>query len=174
MPQHLIIMTTPEPNDNPAATRRITLWPHRSLSPRAFGIMMMVLGGMMLSMGLVFFLIGAWPVIGFMGLEIGVLWLAFKLNYKAAQRRENLSATSKTFRIERVSPDGDTTVDELPSPWLKARLDPKTPPEDNLRVQQKLIVSSHGKQAEVGSFLHASEKQDLLPEIEDMLKRAQR
>ncbi|MCE2516452.1 MAG: DUF2244 domain-containing protein [Alphaproteobacteria bacterium] len=167
-------MTTAEPDHNSRETPRLTLWPHRSLSPRAFKIMMMVLGGMMLSMGLVFFLIGAWPVIGFMGLEIAVLWMAFKLNYKAAKRRENLSATSTTFRIERVSPEGQTEVDELPSPWLKARLEPNTPPEDNLRVQQKLIVSSHGKQAEVGSFLHASEKQDLLPEIEDMLKRVQR
>ena len=136
--------------------------------------MMVVLGGMMLSMGLVFFFIGAWPVIGFMGLEIGVLYLAFKLNYKAAQRREKLLATADVFRIERTSPDGDTTIDELPSPWLKARLDPTEPPKENQRIQQKLVVTSHGKSAEIGAFLHQSEKQDLLPEVNAMLEKAQR
>lgn len=159
---------------NRLTPNRLTIWPYRSLSPRGFKIMMLVLGGLMLSMGLVFFLIGAWPVIGFMGLEILVLWLAFKLNYKAAQRREHLMATEKTFRIERVSPEGEKDIDELPSPWLKAQLDPKQPPQDNQRVQQKLIVSSHGKSAEIGSFLHASEKEELLPEIDKMLKRVQR
>lgn len=135
--------------------------------------MMVVLSGMMLSMGLVFFFIGAWPVIGFMGLEIGVLYLAFKLNYKAAKRREKLLATADVFRIERTSPDGDTIIDEVPSPWLKAQLDPSEPPKENQRVQQKLVVTSHGKSTEIGAFLHLSEKQELLPEVNAMLEKAQ-
>ncbi len=156
------------------SSSRLVIWPYRSLSPKGFKIIMIILGGMMLSMGLVFFLIGAWPVIGFMGLELGVLYLAFKLNFKAAQRQEQIRADKKTFRIERTSPDGDVNIDELPSPWLKARLDPAQDLEESDRRQQKIIVSTHGKSAEIGAFLHPAEKKALLPEINKMIDRAQK
>lgn len=156
-----------------SSSSRLVIWPYRSLSPKGFKIVMIVVGGMMLSMGLVFFLIGAWPVIGFMGLELLVLWLAFKLNFKAARRQEKILADRESFRIERTSPDGDIDIDELPSGWLKARLDPSEQPDDSDRRQQKIIVSTHGKSAEIGSFLHPAEKRALLPEINRMIDRAQ-
>ena len=156
-----------------SSSSRLVIWPYRSLSPKGAKIVMLVVGGMMLSMGLVFFLIGAWPVIGFMGLELLVLWLAFKLNFKAARRQEKILADKKRFRIERTSPDGDVNVDELPAGWLKAKLDPTEPPKENERHQQKIIVSTHGQSAEIGSFLHPAEKKALLPEINKMIDRAQ-
>ena len=156
--------------------QRLELWPHRSLSPKGFKIFMMVLAGLMLTMGLGFFLVGAWPVIGFMGAEIAVLYIVFKLNYRAARQREHLMATKKTFRIERISVDGEKTVDELPIPWLQAKLVPDVKPDDDLesRTTPKLIVSSHGKSTEIGAFLHVAEKRELLPEVDAMLKDAQR
>ncbi len=159
--------------DPDTSASRLVIWPYRSLSPKGFKIIMLIIGGMMLSMGLVFFLIGAWPVIGFMGLELLVLYAAFKLNYKAARRQEKLLADKQTFRIERTSPDGDINIDELPSPWLKARLDPSQDPAESDRRQQKIIVSTHGKSAEIGAFLHPAEKKALLPEINKMIDRAQ-
>ena len=135
---------------------------------------MIILAMLMFTMGLGFFLAGAWPVIGFMGLELLVVWGAFKLNYRAAQRQEKLMADKKTFRIERISPNGEVDVDELPSPWLKAKLDPSEKLDEHDRRQQKIIVSSHGKSAEVGSFLHPAEKKALLPEINKMLDDVQK
>lgn len=174
-------MTIETPQTNPddgmsPPRRRLELWPHRSLSPRGFKIFMLVLGGLMLTMGLGFFLVGAWPVIGFMGAEIGVLYVVFKMNYRAARQREHLMASKDSLRIERIAVDGGKTVDELPMPWLKAKLVPENAPEDDLRSrqQQKLIVSSHGKSTEIGAFLHAAEKRELLPEVDTMLKDAQR
>ena len=156
--------------------QRLELWPHRSLSPKGFKIFMMVLAGLMLTMGLGFFLVGAWPVIGFMGAEIAVLYIVFKLNYRAARQREHLMATKETFRIERISVDGEKTVAELPTPWLQAKLVPDVKPDDDLesRTTPKLIVSSHGKSTEIGAFLHVAEKRELLPEVDAMLKDAQR
>lgn len=153
---------------------RLELWPYRSLSPKGFKIFMLVLAGLMVTMGLGFFLAGAWPVIGFMGAEIGVLYFVFKMNYRSARQREHLSADEKTFRIERISPDGDTKVEELQTPWLKAKLIPQTNADDKPHEHQKLILSSHGKTTEIGSFLHAAEKKELLPEVDAMLKDAQK
>jgi len=160
--------------DPKTSSSRLVIWPYRSLSPKGFKIIMIVVVGMMLSISIGFFLMGAWPVIGFMGLELLVLWVAFKLNYKAARRQEKLLADPKTFRIERVSPDGEVDVEELPSPWLKARLDPSQEPEESDRRQQKIIISSHGKSAEIGAFLHPAEKKELLPEINKMLDQVQK
>ena len=70
---------------------RLTIWPHRSLSPKGFAIVIGVLAGLLFTIGLGFFLAGAWPVIGFLGLELLVVWGAFKLNYRAANVRETLS-----------------------------------------------------------------------------------
>ena len=156
------------------SSSRLVIWPYRSLSPKGFKIIMIIVAVTMFSMGLVFFLIGAWPVIGFMGLELLVLWGAFKLNFKAARRQEEILASKTSFRIERTSPDGDIDIDELPAGWLKAKLDPSGELEDSDRRQQKIIVSSHGKSAEVGAFLHPAEKKALLPEINKMIDRAQR
>ncbi|MDB2532086.1 DUF2244 domain-containing protein, partial [Alphaproteobacteria bacterium] len=40
---------------------RLTIWPHRSLSPKGFAIVIGVLAGLLFTIGLGFFLAGAWP-----------------------------------------------------------------------------------------------------------------
>ena len=118
-------------------------------------------------------MIDAWPVIGFMGLELMVLWGAFELNFNAARRQENILADKKSFSIERTPPNDDVDIDELPSRWLKAKIDPSGELEHNDRRQQKIIVLTHGKSAEIGSFLHPAEKWALLPEINRMIEHVQ-
>ena len=86
----------------------LTIWPYRSLPPRGFALVMIALGVLAFCIGLGFFLMGAWPVIGFLGLELLVVWVAFKMNYRAARRRQHLTATSRQLTIEDVSPAGDS------------------------------------------------------------------
>lgn len=180
---HVIIMEDDIKNQAPAKSGDagkpgpdhqdgLLLWPHRSLSPKGFRILMVVLGGLMFTIGLIFFLMGAWPVVGFLGLEILVVWVFFRLHYKSARQREKITADPATFRIERISPDGKSAIEELPSPWLRAELEP--PVSRNTGQPQRLVVKSHGRKAEIGPFLHASEKQELLPEINALLNKIQR
>ena len=82
------------PDPKPRWLEQMTIWPHRSLSPKGFGIVMGVLAGFLFLIGLGFFLAGAWPVIGFLGLELLVVWGAFKLNYRAARHRETIHTTT--------------------------------------------------------------------------------
>ena len=103
----------------------LTIWPHRSLSPRGFALVMAALGSLAFCIGLGFFLLGAWPVIGFLGLEILVVWGAFKLNYRAAKRRQHLTATTKKLKIENVSPEGDRETTEMPTAWVQIELTPR-------------------------------------------------
>ena len=164
-------MAMPPQHAGAGRRARISLWPHRSLPVRGFRLLMAALAGAMLLVGTVFFAAGAWPVIGFLGLEILVVWMAFRLNYRAAGRRERLEADRGVFRIERVSPGGKADVTELPLAWLRARLEKPDPARGGMG---RLVVSTRGREAEVGAFLHDSEKRELLPEINAMLDRARR
>ena len=62
------------------------LLPHRSLPPRGFHLMMLVLGLISLAVGIGFVSIGAWPVVGFFGLDVALVYVAFRLNYRSARQ----------------------------------------------------------------------------------------
>lgn len=150
----------------------LTIWPHRSLSPRGFILVMAALASLAFCIGLGFFLLGAWPVIGFLGLEVLVVWMAFKLNYRAARRRQHLTATTSKLKIENVSPEGARETTELPTAWVNVELTPREEPEMRSRHRQKVIVRSHGKTAEIGNFLHPAETPQLAREVRRMVDRA--
>jgi uncharacterized membrane protein len=150
----------------------MTIWPYRSLSPRGFALVMVALGALAFSIGLGFFLMGAWPVIGFLGLELLVVWLAFKMNYRAAKRRQHLTATSRQLTIENVSPAGDSQTTEVPTAWAQVELTPRDEPEMRARQHQKIIVRSHGRATEIGDFLHPAETPKLAREVTRMISRA--
>ena len=60
------------------------LLPHRSLPPHGFYVLMGLLGVTSIAVGIGFVAIGAWPICGFFGLDIALLYLAFRLNYRSA------------------------------------------------------------------------------------------
>ena len=158
----------------PRHQEKMTIWPYRSLSPRGFALVMAALATLAFTIGLGFFLMGAWPVIGFLGLELLVVWIAFKMNYRAAQRRQHLTATSRQLTIENVSPAGEREETSLPTAWVQVELTPKSEPEIRERGRQKVIVRSHGRTAEIGGFLHPDETPRLAKEVSRMVDRARR
>ena len=75
--------------DEPKSFRAV-LTPHRSLPAMGFLILMAVLVTLNLTAGITFYLLGAWPVVGFMGLDVALVWWAFRLNYASGKRRESI------------------------------------------------------------------------------------
>ena len=161
-----------QPDQNPRWLEKITIWPHRSLSPSGFAIVMGVLAGLLFLIGLGFFLAGAWPVIGFLGLELLVVWGAFKLNYRAARHRETIHTTTEELMVESQTPAGKQARKSFPIGWLRVSLTPSETPVMKSRDQQKIILSSHGEQAEIGKYLHPAEKAGLSRELGAMIDRA--
>ena len=160
------------PDPKPRWLEQMTIWPHRSLSPKGFGIVMGVLAGFLFLIGLGFFLAGAWPVIGFLGLELLVVWGAFKLNYRAARHRETIQTTTEELMVESQNPAGKRAQKSFPIGWLRVSLSPSETPVMKSRDQQKIILSSHGEQAEIGKYLHPAEKAGLSRELGAMIDRA--
>ena len=131
-----------------------------------------VLAALLFIIGLGFFLAGAWPVIGFLGLELLVVCGAFKLNYRAAKIRETIETTEETLTVEHKDQHGNAAVSKYPIGWLRVQLTPPVAPEPAARYRQRVILSSHGIETEIGAFLHPSEKTKLQREIDGMLSRS--
>ena len=55
-----------------------TITPHRSLGRKGFIIVMCAIGGISFIAGLVFLIAGAWPVMGFFGLDVLLVYWAFQ------------------------------------------------------------------------------------------------
>ena len=133
----------------------ITLWPYRSLSLRGFQIFIAVLASLMSVIGLGFYLLGAWPVIGFLGLEILVVWYAFKWNYRSGQLVETVAITPQQVDVTRTDWRGRTTTVRLSGAWIKAELEIKE------KKRERLYLRQHADKLEIGAFMPPSEKPSL-------------
>ena len=144
----------------------ITLWPHRSLSQRGFALLLALLGTLAIAISLGFFLIGAWPVIGFMGLELGVLYAAFRLNYRDAKASEQLVITKDGLDLIQISANGTQKRTHFASQWLTAELIERS------GRRKSLALSHHHNRHEIGAFLPPSEKKAVRDSINHALSAA--
>ena len=144
----------------------ITIWPHRSLSPRGFAILLGALSAIAFSAGTAFFIIGAWPVIGFLGLEFGVLYFAFKYNYRSAKAYEQLLIHKNGIDIIRICAKGTKEQTSLGSLWLRAEV-------QKLSGRRKILgLRLHSEFHEIGAFLPPAEKNHLKDVINQRIEDA--
>ena len=141
-----------------------TLKPQRSLGPRGFLILMIGIGGAGFLIGLSFFLAGAWPVAGFCGLEIMLVYLAFRWNFRDARRAERVRLTDEGFEVARLSPGGRVTRETLPAGWLRVRHEDS----GDRHGVTRLVLVSHGREIRIGAFLNREE----LGALAEALRRA--
>lgn len=141
--------------ENDAICFDAVLHPHASLTPRSFFLLMAFIGVISFCAGVAFVMVGAWPVFGFFAIDIVLVFLAFKLNFRDARRYETLQLTKTTLTVERVAPSGKRERWRFQPYWLQVDLDDDPAPDSALTLR------SHGRMVEIGSFLTAEEKIDL-------------
>ena len=83
---------------------RALLTPHRSLGPTGFLVLMAALAGISFVTGLVFYLAGAWPVMGFFGLDVALVYLAFRLNYRSGAALRDGRADPGAIDLDQGAP----------------------------------------------------------------------
>ena len=96
----------PEMPDLDAPLFEDTLSPHRSLGPRGFRVLMASTVVLSAIVTIPFFILRAWPIVGFMGLDLLALYVAFRVNFRAARAREHFRLTYFELLFERVGPRG--------------------------------------------------------------------
>src|SRR5438270_7670272 len=77
------------------------LTPHRSLGGAGFLVLMGVISVVSFIGGVVFYIVGAWPVGGFFGLDAVLIYWAFRVNYRAAQAYEGVTVTPSELRVRK-------------------------------------------------------------------------
>ena len=141
------------------------LAPHRSLPKSGFVAVMSVFGGISLVAGIAFVLQGAWPVMGFFGVDVALVYLAFRLSYRSARRRERIRLVSDALTVERLGARGERGSWRFQPFWLRVTL------EERADESNRLIISSHGRSLVLGSFLGAGERRSLAALLRDALAR---
>jgi uncharacterized membrane protein len=119
--------------------------------------------------GVAFLLMGAWPVLGFFGLDVLVIWWAFRVNFRRAAAVEEISVTPSELRVRRVSHRGHVVEWVLNPLWV--RLDQKTHAEFGI---ERLYLVSKGRRVSVGSFLGPDEKASFAKALLAALQAAKR
>jgi len=145
------------------------LTPHRSLNRTGFLVLMAFLSAVSFAAGAAFLLMGAWPVFGFFGLDVLVIWWAFRINFRRAAAVEEISVTPSELRVRRVSHRGHVVEWVLNPLWV--RLDQKTHAEFGI---ERLYLVSKGRRISIGSFLGADEKASLAKALMAALQSTKR
>src|SRR5580698_5867839 len=145
------------------------LTPHRSLNRTGFLVLMVFLSAVSFAAGLAFLLMGAWPVLGFFGLDVLVVYWAFRINFRDAKATEEITVTPSELRVRRVSHRGHVVEWVLNPLWVQ--LDQKTHAEFGI---EKLYLVSRGRRVSVASFLGADEKASFAKALIAALQAAKR
>lgn len=143
----------------------LTLRPHRSLSPRGFAVLIGLLCAISFLAGVVFLAVGAWPVIGFLGVDVLLVWVAFRVNYARGRAHERLTLHDDRLEIERVDHWGRRERRSLEPYWLTVELADRGASAPLVRLR------SHGRTTVVGGFLPVGERAELARLLEEALWR---
>lgn len=133
---------------------RALLIPHRSLGRTGFIVLMSVLGVVWLGTGFLFLSIGAWPVFGFFGLDLLAIYIAFRLNYRAARAREEVSVSRTALDIRKVAPSGRTEAHRFNPFWTKFRV----ARHEEIGITG-MAVEGEGRRVPIGSFLNPDDRE---------------
>ena len=91
---------------------------------------------------------GAWPVFGFFGLDVALIYAAFKLNYRSGRLYETVELTPETLTITRVHPSGKQESFDFNPYWVRVRLAEVPQGRTDLRL------ASHGREFSFAPLPH--------------------
>jgi uncharacterized membrane protein len=148
---------------NPSANRIWLARPNCSLSADESKTLLLAVAAVSGVISIAFTLIGAWPVIPFVGAELGVLWWALRRIEIHAGDFERITLEPGLLTVEsRLG--SHTERHEFQPYWT--RLECLTLPQPS---NHRLLICSQGTEIEVGSLLTEEQKMTLAKELKQEL-----
>jgi uncharacterized membrane protein len=160
-------MTTGSESPRPLLFRA-HLKPHRSLSRRAFRRVMVGVTLFSLAVSGVTFWAGAWPVFGFMGLDVALVYWALSISYRRGRVSEVLELDAQALTVERTDQHGHRRHWRLQPAWLRVEL------AEPILPQTPVVLRTHGETLPVGVFLHPEQRREIAAQLRDALDRWRR
>ncbi|MBU2136180.1 MAG: DUF2244 domain-containing protein [Alphaproteobacteria bacterium] len=140
--------------------------PNRSLNTLGFRVVIGVLGGSAALVSLVFFSIGAWPAPMFLGLDVLLVYLAFRASFRASERRERLRVSADQVEVIEEARGQSRVV--WASPTAFTHVDLEEVGEHQMRVRLRLS----GKRRSVGRDLSPPEREALGAALREAVLKA--
>jgi uncharacterized membrane protein len=153
--------TRPQP-----PTFRAELRPHRSASARTLNVVILALLAVFVPTAIAFVAAGAWPVTGFMGFELLLLYGAFWLSRHRGSTVEYIDLTREALRVERVNHWGQRQVWTLEPTWTRITLSERNGGRGRLELR------SRGQSLIIGEFLTLEEQAALSLALEKAVATA--
>jgi uncharacterized membrane protein len=139
------------------------LAPHRSLSRRGFNLLMLIVGGVSFVYGVAFLLMGAWPVFGFLGLDVLLIWLAFRANYRSARQTERVRLVEDGLTVDRIDVRGAQRRWRFQPYWLRVVF------EEENEDTNRLFITSHGRTLALATFLGPTQRREFAARLRGAL-----
>ena len=145
------------------------LLPHRSLSQVQFRRLLLAVAGIGFASTLPFVVMGAWPVLGFMGLDVLVVYAAFRANFRAARAYEDVEVTTIQLTLAKVSARGRRAEWRFNPVWVRLER------QDHAEFgTQRLDLVARADRIEVGAFLGPDAKGRFADDLGRALAQARR
>ena len=145
------------------------LRPHRSLNRTGFLVLMAIVSVVSFAAGVVFCLMGAWPVFGFFGLDVLAIYWAFRVYFRRAKACEEIRVAPSQLIVRRISHRGHVIEFTFNPLWVQ--LDRETHAEFGI---ERLYLVSRGRRIAIGGFLGAEEKASFSNALMAALQAARR
>jgi len=152
--------------DHRAGAFRFELVAYRSLNRTGFIVLMTAVILINLVVGVVFTMAGAWPVLGFCGLDIALIYWAFKTSYRDGRASETVEISPAILTLTRVHPSGSTERFQFNPYWVRVRL------QERQDGRNDLYLASHGEQFHFARFLSDDERRDFAESLTGALLAA--
>lgn len=141
--------------DRRRAPFEAVLYPNPPLGEAGLFVLMLAVAVVSAALGAAFAMAGAWPVSGFLGLDLLLLAIAFRVCRRRGRRAELIRLDDSGLRIQRVAANGRRAEWVFDPYWVQVRLD--EPP----RPHGSLILSASGRALRIGQFLTDEERREL-------------
>lgn len=145
---------------------RFELIAYRSLNRTGFMVLMAAVVAINVIVGMVFLLAGAWPILGFCGLDVALIYWAFNRNYRDGRASETIELTPGLLTLTRVHPSGSIERFEFNPYWVRVRL------SEGAGGRNQLQLTSHGQHFHFARFLSDDERRDFAQSLTGALLAA--
>jgi uncharacterized membrane protein len=144
-----------------------TLTPHRSLTPAGKRMVIGLVAALALVPGLIFYVAGAWPVVGFMGADVLAIWVALTVSMRGGKAYEVITLWPASLELRKVDAKGGEEILRFTPAAVRFLVDR----DYNERVTA-LWFKADDRKVPVGAFLSTDEKLSLSKVFGTALRKA--
>ena len=137
------------------------------MSPRGIKIVIGLLCCLALLPGLIFYLLGAWPVVGFMGLDVLALYWALTYSFRDGKRYEQVTLWVDRLEVRQVSAKGEENVETFNPFYSRLVID-----RDFDERTTAIKLRSQDRELIIGSFLNPDDKASFSQAFGTALRKA--